>query len=131
MRASDEHRKLARIALDFGSDLDSVFRVNVAKSSLTLPMQVKTRFEPIVKECAAQAEKRYRSQKKIAAGGIGSLPGRGTGSGNTVTRKISANTFVSLLEQIANASNLESELKSLKAATAQQNSTLAREVGWD
>ena len=37
IRGIDEHTKLARAALDFDTDLDSVFNINVAKMRVTLP----------------------------------------------------------------------------------------------
>lgn len=130
MRASDEHRKLARIALDFTSDLDNLFQVNVAKSSISLPPAVKQMLEPTVKSCISQAEQRYRNQAKLAGGGLGGLTKKGNGLGNSVSRKMTALAFVSALEKIAAATNLDHELHSIKAAVRENSPSLAREVDW-
>jgi Histidine kinase-, DNA gyrase B-, and HSP90-like ATPase len=130
MRASEEHKKFARIALDFSSDLDSVLKVNVAKSSLTLPYAVKSRFEDTVRECAAQADKRYRNQKKLASGGLSSLPGRGSSSSQALQRKMTAQQFVGVLEQLAESGELDSALKKIKGALIAQSPRTAKEVGW-
>ena len=37
IRGIDEHTKLARAALDFDTELDSVFNINVAKMRVTHP----------------------------------------------------------------------------------------------
>jgi len=59
MRTSDEHTKLARIALDFWPDLDSAFEVNFAKTRVILPADLRVRLKPLVEELAKKARKTY------------------------------------------------------------------------
>lgn len=127
-RASDEHTKLARIALDFSSDLDSIFQVNVAKSELTLPLAVKSQFAEPIKQVVAAAQKRYRS--KIVPIGTSGLPKRGAQAVPNVERKLTATALVSLLEGIANSEGLHDELAQLKSALKRENPKIAQEIGW-
>lgn len=131
MRASDEHRKLARIALDFPSELDSVLQVDVSKSQLTLPFGIKSLFENTVKDCTSQAEKRYRQNKKQGAVTPSRLPGRGAQSADAVQRKMTAQALANLLEQVAENANLDNSLKKLKGALSQESPQTAKEIGWD
>ena len=50
IRGIDEHTKLARAALDFDTDLDSVFNINVAKMRVTLPPQIRQMLERPINE---------------------------------------------------------------------------------
>jgi hypothetical protein len=59
MRTSDEHTKLARVALDFWPDLDSAFDLNVAKAKVNLPADLRTQLQPLVEQLAKQARKSY------------------------------------------------------------------------
>lgn len=60
IRAADEHTKLARAALHFSTDLDDLFRVNVAKMRITLPPEVRTLLEKPVNELCREADSVYR-----------------------------------------------------------------------
>jgi hypothetical protein len=60
IRGIDEHTKLARAALDFGTDLDSVFNINVAKMRVTIPPQIRQMLERPINELCARADDRYR-----------------------------------------------------------------------
>jgi hypothetical protein len=127
-RASDEHTKLARIALDFTSDLDAIFQVNVAKSSLALPVAIKARFADAIKDVAGAAQKRYRA--KIVPTGTSALPGRGGPVTGTVQRKLSADALATVLSSVAKANQLESEFSALKSALKRENPVVAKEIGW-
>lgn len=59
MRTSDEHTKLARVALDFWPDLDSAFDLNVAKARVNLPADLRTQLQPHVEQLVKQARKIY------------------------------------------------------------------------
>lgn len=59
MRTSDEHTKLARVALDFRPDLDSVFDLNVSKARVNLPPDLRSQLKPHTEELAKQARKAY------------------------------------------------------------------------
>jgi len=68
IRGIDEHTKLARAALDFGTDLDSVFNINVAKMRVTLPPQIRQMLERPINELCAQADDRYRKTSRRILG---------------------------------------------------------------
>lgn len=127
-RASDEHTKLARISLDFSSELDGIFQVNVAKSSLTLPEAIKNRFADSIKAVVAAAQKRYRS--KIVPAGTSALPGRAAAPAPNVARTLTASAFVVLLERIARENGVEKELVEIKSALKRENPKVAEEIGW-
>ena len=50
IRGIDEHTKLARASLEFDTDLDSVFNINVAKMRVTLPPQIRQMLERPINE---------------------------------------------------------------------------------
>ena len=67
IRGIDEHTKLARAALDFDTDLDSVFNINVAKMRVTIPPQIRQMLERPINELCAQADDAYRKTSRHAA----------------------------------------------------------------
>lgn len=69
MRTSDEHTKLARIALDFWPDLDSAFDVNVAKARVNLPADLRAKLEPHIEQLAKQARKVYTPLNETTGAG--------------------------------------------------------------
>ena len=68
IRGIDEHTKLARAALDFDTDLDSVFNINVAKVRVTLPPQIRHMLERPINELCAYADDRYRKASRHGGG---------------------------------------------------------------
>lgn len=60
IRGIDEHTKLARASLDFDTDLDSVFNINVAKMRVALPPQIRQLLERPINELCSHADDRYR-----------------------------------------------------------------------
>jgi hypothetical protein len=67
IRGIDEHTKLARAALEFDTDLDSVFNINVAKIRVTLPPQIRQMLERPINELCAYADDRYRKASRHAS----------------------------------------------------------------
>ena len=67
IRGIDEHTKLARAALDFDTELDSVFNINVAKMRVTIPPQIRQMLERPINELCAQADDAYRKTSRHAA----------------------------------------------------------------
>ena len=65
LRSADEHTKLARAALDFGTELDGLFQVNVAKMRVALPTELRGLLQQPVAELTHSAGSAYRR-----AGGI-------------------------------------------------------------
>jgi histidine kinase/DNA gyrase B/HSP90-like ATPase len=66
IRGIDEHTKLARAALDFNTDLDSVFNINVAKMRVTIPPQIRQMLERPINELCGQADEIYRKGSRRA-----------------------------------------------------------------
>lgn len=65
IRTLDEHTKLARVSLDFDTELDDEFNINVAKMRVTLPSQLKKLVERSISEVCAKADSRYRKDSHI------------------------------------------------------------------
>lgn len=64
MRAIDEHTKLARASLDFDTDMDSVFHVNVAKMKVSIPQSLRQGLEKPIHELCVQANAVYRRSER-------------------------------------------------------------------
>lgn len=60
LRAADEHTKLARVALDFPTSVDSEFKIDVSKMRVSLPAQIKSLLTTPIAELVAMADHRYR-----------------------------------------------------------------------
>lgn len=60
IRGIDEHTKLARAALDFDTDLDTAFNINVAKMRVALPPQLRQMLEVPINELCILADEAYR-----------------------------------------------------------------------
>lgn len=130
IRSSEEHVKLARIALDFPSSLDELLKINVAKSYVELPLPIRKELEPFVTAVSSRARKRYADQSRLFSLSTGALPSRGLGGANVVQRKMTARALAELLGKVAVATNLQKELDLLAAAVREQNAQAADEVGW-
>lgn len=63
LRATDEHRKLSRIAISFNPKLDEEFKINVQKMRVSLPTAIRDEVEKWVKPAVKMAEDIYRSGK--------------------------------------------------------------------
>jgi hypothetical protein len=128
VKAVDEHTKLARIALEIPSELDSYFQLNVAKSSLTLPIELKRLLTPIAADVSGRANKRYRA--KLDPLDLGKLPGRGSVVIATTKRKLTAVALAGTLETLATAHGKEKQLEELKALVKSATPDIAEEIGW-
>jgi hypothetical protein len=60
LRAADEHTKIARASLDFETDLDDLFHINVAKMRVALPPELRPLIERPIAELCHTADARYR-----------------------------------------------------------------------
>jgi hypothetical protein len=67
IRGIDEHTKLARAALDFDTDLDSVFNINVAKMRVMIPAQLRQMLAQPINELCGQADDAYRKTPRHSA----------------------------------------------------------------
>ena len=64
IRAADEHTKFARASVDFETDLDALFQINVAKMRVSLPVEVRTLLERPIHELCHRADSVYRRDAK-------------------------------------------------------------------
>jgi hypothetical protein len=67
IRAIDEHTKLARAALDFDTDLDTAFNINVAKVRVSVPPQLRQMLERPINDLCLRADDTYRKTSKAHA----------------------------------------------------------------
>lgn len=66
IRGIDEHTKLARASLDFDTDLDSAFNINVAKMRVAIPAQLRQMLERPINELCGRADDIYRKTSRRA-----------------------------------------------------------------
>ncbi len=60
VRSIDEHTKLARASLEFDTDLDEAFNINVAKMRVTVPSELRQMIERPINEICSLADDLYR-----------------------------------------------------------------------
>lgn len=152
IRTSDEHTKLARVALDFWPDLDSAFDLNVAKAKVILPADLREKLQPHVEQLIKQAKKVYSPPKEEMRGnGFPTPPGghKATGASrhtlppgqpdvgdNGTGREISgggSNVNTHIGKALESAAAKAKELKALKRiqkALKAENPDTAAEIGW-
>jgi hypothetical protein len=63
LRATDEHRKLARIAISFNPKLDDEFKINVPKMRVLLPATIRDDIDKFTRPAVKVAEEVYRKGK--------------------------------------------------------------------
>ncbi|MFE0633173.1 ATP-binding protein [Streptomyces sp. NPDC058864] len=74
IRGIDEHTKLARASLDFDTDLDGVFNINVAKVRVTVPVQLRQMLERPINELCSRADEAYRKTARGTGAGTSGSP---------------------------------------------------------
>jgi len=60
IRSIDEHTKLARASIEFQTDLDEVFQINVSKMKASIPAEVRGLIERPIQELCHRADAKYR-----------------------------------------------------------------------
>lgn len=73
LRALDEHRKLARIAVSFNPKLDDDFKINVAKMRVSLPSAMRDVIAKAIGPAVTMAEDEYR-QRERKSPGVSNVP---------------------------------------------------------
>lgn len=63
VRTADEHTKFARAALDFDTDLDEAFNINVAKMRVSIPSELRKMIARPINELCIQADADYRKSE--------------------------------------------------------------------
>lgn len=94
IRSIDEHTKLARAALEFDTDLDSMFNINVAKMRVAVPPQLRQMLEQPINELCMRADAAYR---RPARRGFPPQPTRTTRGSFIATDEMPTATSVSSL----------------------------------
>ena len=124
-RSNDEHRKLARIRLEFSAEEDDLFSVNIAKSQVELPKSLRSKLDGYVSGVVQQAEARYRGNKKLPRP---KPPGGGDSVGE-VERTYKARELAKLIDSYFE--NDPDQLKALKKSVAASAPRLASQIRWD
>jgi hypothetical protein len=130
IRGIDEHTKLARASLDFDTDLDSVFNINVAKIRVTIPPQLRQIIERPINELCGQADDIYRkTSRHVAAIQHGSDGPEQPASGPGPTTRSSADgAGLALRAAAMHAGEYESFLR-IVATLQQQEPEVAQALG--
>jgi Histidine kinase-, DNA gyrase B-, and HSP90-like ATPase len=68
VRGIDEHTKLARASIDFDTDLDQAFNIDVAKIRVSMPSQLRHMLERPVNELCVRADDAYRKTSRQPGG---------------------------------------------------------------
>lgn len=124
IRAVDEHTKLARAALDFQTDLDELFQINVAKMRVSVPPEVRTLLERPVHELCHRADAAYRGDAKSAPSPAAKT--RASRSPDeTTTRDIGAALITSAIK-----SGEQEAFLRVMADVREANPQLASSLGW-
>ena len=72
IRSIDEHTKLARASVEFNTDLDAAFNINVAKMRASIPAQLRQMIERPINEMCSLADEVYRKSSDSRQDGMGS-----------------------------------------------------------
>lgn len=123
IRAIDEHTKLARCSLDFGTVLDPVFSINVAKMRVSVPSSLKRRLETPLHEICQLANDRYRRASHEDT----KRQGRTAHSFSGATDESAA---LALLSAAVQAGQYE-PLKEIASVLVKQAPNVARRLGLD
>ncbi len=92
LRALDEHRKLARIAISFPPKLDDEFKINVAKMRVSLPAALRDVIAKAIGPAVTLAEDEYRQRERKSGGSP--APGPATAPSPVGVSGSSATPFV-------------------------------------
>jgi hypothetical protein len=69
LRTTDEHSKLARIAVNIPPIADAAFRTNVSKMSVTVPKDLRPALRTVASGVVSQAQDAYRQRVKLVTPG--------------------------------------------------------------
>lgn len=151
LRKRDEHTKLARVSLDFPSDLDEEFKLNISKMKIQLPSALKKQIEPLMLSVIREADQRYRtsaSKSKPPTGKVtkierpeappvnnfdGSnhdLPNSEDPSNKPIVKSDELEISSALVE-VASKIGLLDELHQIRDHLIERYPVLAQKIGWD
>lgn len=128
IRTIDEHTKLARASLDFGTDLDEAFNINVAKMRVNLPSQLRKMLTRPVNELCIAADAAYRRSSRPISPQDPELPKKNsTFEGG---EKSGASIGLALRAAAARTGNFEA-LEAISALIREEMPELAQHLGFD
>ncbi|QXE87410.1 ATP-binding protein [Geomonas nitrogeniifigens] len=92
-KTNDEKTKLARVVISFDKALDDVFKINISKMLVQLPMQLQTEIKALADVARKDSQKKYRKPRKLPTestlpflpGGVRAGISDGTGNGAVAT----------------------------------------------
>jgi hypothetical protein len=125
LRAIDEHTKLARAAIDFMPELDELFRINVAKMRVSLPVEVRPLIEPHVTDLCHRAQEMYRRDLRE---GVNQEP-LGTVR-DEVTSSIDAQEIGAAILSASLATKTTAQLQSIVDHLRRTNPNVVKRLGW-
>lgn len=126
IRTADEHTKFARASLDFDTDLDEAFNINVAKMRVSIPGELRKMISRPVNELCMSADSAYRrSENKPLEANAEEESKQFTGSAEA-----GATIGLSLRAAAARTGNLEA-LTSIMKLIDEEMPELARFLGFD
>jgi hypothetical protein len=140
MRAPDEHTKLARIAINFYSDLDTAFAINVAKMSVTLPSDLKDQMAAVVESVVKRAKSVYNKESEPSSPPVSASTGaqKSSSANHGPTAQVAAVRMSehveyptrAYLEQAAKATGETQALVKIAAELKKFAPEVADELGW-
>lgn len=137
MRTSDEHTKLARVALDFWPDLDSAFDLNVAKARVNLPVDLRAKLQLDVEQLVKQARRVYSPASGHGTGysrGAMELPsGRHGAEYSREAKQLPSygdGHIGQALERAAKKAGESRALNKIRKILKNENPEMATEIGW-
>jgi hypothetical protein len=126
LRAIDEHTKLARAAVDFGPELDDVFRINVAKMRVSLPVDVRVLLESEAGVLCKRAQAMYRRDLRTAADADPSEQAESSASQGSADFKRVSSSLLSAAIATGTSKELLSIVEHLRSADPE----LVSQLGW-
>lgn len=131
MRTADEHTKLARASLDFYSDLDDAFEINVAKVRVSLPSDLREQLQDHVEKLVRRARTIYDHKTSLpdttknrgAAGRTGTNAARKKVNSQDITPRTA-------LEHAARLAGEEEALARIVRILRKKLPEVANELGW-
>lgn len=147
MRTPDEHTKLARVAIDFAPSLDSLFELNITKTRVILPGELKSLLKPVIDKVALEARRTYTPKERAGQWpGAQLFPEYPTSGGPTPqaspcdARQSQPGTrdevgsqdgsIAAALEEAANVCNESEALRRIKDILLKRRPKAAEKIGW-
>lgn len=126
LRAADEHTKLARAALEFDTDLDDAFRINVAKMRVAVPNQLRSLLGRAIQELCNRANAAYRREAAMAA----SRRDRGADKEGSQLDATSTRAVSAALMAAATAAGEFNSFSRIMSTLREESPTIAEALGW-